>query len=118
MLLLGYSLDDDWYSPSFATKAESIPGFFIIKREIKKAISGKDFFYNDRETGKPIRCDGINNEDFFYYYKLWEDFHFLKILPEGKGTSSERRWYLDFIILFEKTHGEIENFVQVQATKN
>jgi len=114
--LLGYSVDDDYVS-DFWDKAETIPGGFIIQRELKKALTGKSFFYNN-ENGKPVRVENIDSESFLHYYFVWEDFHYTKILPHGKGTLHERKWVLDIIKIFEKAHRSVENFVEAQAYKN
>lgn len=119
-MLLGYGSDTESDSDMFETKAETLPGCNMIQREMIKAVRGKDFFINvgSGKVKKPFYIDGISDEDFFYYYNLWEDFHILKILPEGRGTSHERRWYLNFLILFEKTYEEVVNFREMQAIKN
>jgi len=75
-LLLGY-IGEEYTTSTFWDKAEDIPDGFIIQREIKKAITGQPFFYNDGNTGKPVRCDGLEMEVFNYYFQLWDDFHFL-----------------------------------------
>ena len=115
--MLGYTSGGDWYSDSFATKAESLPGCFIIQREINKAVSGEDFFYNDKETGKPIRCKAVNYEkEFIYYYRIWENFHYFG-LPHGAGWIEERQWLLDFLKVFERANKDVEFFVEMRARK-
>ena len=83
----------------------------MIQREIKKALKGDSFFYNRKSDGKPVQCDGISQEEFNYYFVLWDDFHFLKLTPQGKGTDAERRWVIDFIKMFEKIHMSVQNFI-------
>ena len=59
-------------------------------------------------TGKPVKLDGIEPEEFYYYYLFWEDFHVLKVLPHGQGTLAERRWLIDLLKIFEKNYTQIE----------
>lgn len=89
----------------------------MIQREIRKAISGKSFFYNDDETGKKVPCEPCESHVFDHYYKIWDDFHVLGILPHGKGTLSERRWVIEIIKTFEKAHGEVVNFIREKSEK-
>ena len=56
----------------------------MIQREIRKAISGKSFFYNSDEDGKKVPCEPCESHAFDHYYKIWDDFHVLGILPHGK----------------------------------
>jgi hypothetical protein len=114
--LLGYFGKDD-FSETFWDAAESLPGCFLIQREVKKAVQGENFFYNDGETGKPVRCEGITYSDLMYYVTFWDDFHYLKVLPSGRGTMSERRWLIDSIKLFEKCFLEIQNFLEDKARR-
>jgi len=114
--LLGYYSESD-FDPDMWDKAESLPGCYIIQREVKKAIAGEDFFFNDSETGKPKRVEGITHNILNEYVQLWDDFHYLKVLPHGKGTLSERRWVLDAIKALEKTFIETEFFIEEQAHK-
>ncbi len=113
---MGYSADDE-YSNDFWDKAESFPGGFIIQRELKKAVTGQPFFYNRTEDGKPVRLKGVEWEEFFHYYTIWEDFHYIKILPHGKGTLNERRWVLDIIKIFTKAFTSVENFLEAEAAR-
>jgi len=106
--LLGYFEND--LSDTFWDAAEELPDAYIIQREIKKAIRGDSFFYNRKDTGKPVPCEGIDHEEFNYYFNLWDDFHFLKLTPSGRGTNAERRWVIDFIKMFEKIHIAVNNF--------
>lgn len=111
--MLGWFAEQTFIS-DFWDKAEELPGFFMIQREIRKAISGQSFFYNDEETGKSVRVDGISVEEFNHYYLLWDDYHWLKKTPIDidKDITSERRWVLDIIKLFEKTHKEVLNYIE------
>jgi hypothetical protein len=109
--LLGWFAEQTFIS-DFWDKAEELPGCFMIQREIRKAITGQSFFYNDEESGKAVHVEGIQIADFNSYYLLWDDYHWLKTLPHGKGTLSERRWVLESIKLFEKTHKEILNYIE------
>jgi hypothetical protein len=114
---LGYlQLSDDYYSPEFATKADQLPGALIIQREIRKAAKGEDFFYNDEDTGKPMRCQGIPMEAFSYYYRIWENFHYFG-LPAGRGWQAEREWMLEFLKIFEKAHKSVLHFLEMMAMK-
>lgn len=89
----------------------------MIQREIRKAITGQSFFYNDEETGKPVKVEGISIQEFNYYYVLWDDYHWLRTLPHGQGTLAERRWVLETIKIFEKIHKETLNFMEEQQYK-
>lgn len=109
--MLGWFQEQTFIS-DFWDKAEELPGFFMIQREIKKAISGKSFFYNDDETGKSIRVEGCTTEEFNYYFLLWDDYHWLKTLPHGEGTLAERRWVLEIIKIFEKAHTEVLHYME------
>lgn len=101
----------------FWNKADSFPDGYIIHREIKKAITGKDFFYNDPQTGKPIRCEGLNYQELMYYVTFWDDFHYLNVLPHGAGTLKERRWLIDTIKMFERCYIGVQNFLEEQAMR-
>lgn len=68
---------------------------------------GKPFFYNDK-NGKPVRLEGVSIREFNYYYQIWDDWHYLRVLPHGKGTLHERRWVLDLIKIFEKVYNQIQ----------
>ena len=92
----------------FDKKAENMTNGFIIQREIRKARRGEDFFFNDPETLKPVRCQGLKWEDFLFYYRIWENWYYLKILPHGKGWLHERPWVLELIKIFIKIHKEIK----------
>jgi hypothetical protein len=105
-MLLGYGPDYKTDN-TFWNKAEEIPGGHMIQREIVNAVSGKPFFYNDPDNHKPVRLQGVNFEEFYYYYLIWEDWHGLKVLPHGKGTLAERRWVIDIIKIFEKVYDEV-----------
>lgn len=89
----------------------------MIQREIKKAVSGQSFFYNDEETGKSIHVDALTIEEFNHYYQLWDDFHWLRILPNGKGTLAERRWVLEVIKSLEKVHKETLNYMEAKSIR-
>ena len=111
------------FSESFETTENTklnpveIPNGYIIEREIKKAVTGLDFFYNDNETGKPVYLKGLTFTEFYYYYIIWEDFNILKTLPHGQGTLQEKRWVLDTIKFFEKANTQIENMLREQDAK-
>ena len=113
--MLGYF--EEKLSSSFWDAAEELPDEYIIQREIKKAINGDSFFYNRKSDGKPVQCDGIAMDEFNFYYNLWDDFHFLKLTPQGKGTDAERRWVIDFIKMFEKIHMSVNNFLGDKAQR-
>lgn len=107
-----FTTDSVWWD-----KPEEIPDGFIIQREIVKAVNEKPFFYNDAETGKPIRLDAVSFEEFNFYYQIWEDFFYLKVLPHGKGTLDERRWLIDLIKIFLKTYNSVESMIQEKAAR-
>lgn len=109
--MLGW-FQEQTFVPDFWDKAEELPGCFMIQREIKKAISGQSFFFNDDETGKKVPIDGCKPEEFNFYYLLWDDYHWLKTLPHGEGTLTERRWVLEIIKMFEKTHTEVIRYIE------
>ena len=106
--MLGY-FDTDNYSDVFWDKAEGLPGGFIIQREIKKAVSGSNFFYNDSDTGKPVRCEAVSGIEFRYYFDIWDNYHYFG-LPHGSGWGSERQWLLNFLKRMEKTFTHVDNF--------
>jgi len=114
--LLGWFQEKTFLS-DFWDKAEELPGCFMIQREIRKAITGQSFFYNDEDTGKPVRVEGISIQEFNYYYVLWDDYHWLRTLPHGQGTLAERRWVLETIKIFEKIHKETLNYMEEQQYK-
>ncbi len=115
LLLLGLLQNTD-YSDSMWDKAEQIPGGLIIQREIKKAANGQNYFINDEKTGKPIRLQSFTGEEFNYYYKLWEDFHYFG-LPHGKGSAQERRWLLEFLKAFDRAFKDVEAFIQTRELR-
>lgn len=112
---MGFYAETD-YDDDFWDKAEELPGCFIIQREIQKAVRGEDFFYNDEDTGKPVKLIGIDISVFAYYYKLWEDYHYFG-LPGGRGSSSERRWLLEHLKTFEKAYRMTKDWMQEQAQR-
>lgn len=114
-MLLGY-FDEYEYVQDFDLKAEEIPKGFIIQREIKKAIDGKDFFYQDGKTLEKVACQGVSFQDFLYYYRIWEDFHYFG-LPHGRGSVNERRWVLDIIKIFEKANQSVQVFIEDRMSK-
>ncbi len=101
---------------TFSDKAEEIPDGYIIQREIEKAVTGKPFFYND-ETGKAVYQDAVSSKEFFHYYLIWEDFHYLHVLPHGKGTLHERRWLLELLKIFEKASKQVEHLVELKMSR-
>ena len=115
-MLLGF--DSDFKTDSvWWDKPEKIPDGLIIQREIEKAVNEKPFFYNDPETGKPVRLPAVKWQEFNFYYELWDDFFYLGVLPHGKGTLDERRWLIDIIKIFQKTFKQVENMVQERAAR-
>lgn len=100
----------------FWDAAEELPGCFIIQREIKKAISGKPFFYNDGDTGKPIMCEGIQEHEIKYYVDIWDNYHYFG-LPHAGGWAEERQWLLNFLKVFERAFKDTQNFNEEQAIK-
>jgi hypothetical protein len=117
LLLLGYlDLSDSDYDNEFDTKAEELPGGYIIQREIRKAKNGSSFFFNDVETGKAVRCSPVTISDFMYYFKIWENFHFFG-LPQGKGWEAERTWLLEFLKVFERLYKAVNIFVENKMAK-
>jgi len=114
-MLLGF--DSEFKTDkTFWDKVEDLPGCFIIQREIEKAVSGKPFFINDEETKKPIRLECISQIEFYYYYQIWEDYHYFG-LPNGNGTAKERRWLLDLLKIFEKTHKQVKKFIEYKMSR-
>ena len=114
---MGYSessrndfIDDFW------DKADSIPGGYIIQREIIKAVSGEDFFYNDGDTGKPVYVAGISWYDFLYYYKIWENCKEFG-LPDGQGWIYQQKWLLEFIKIFNNTFKAVQNFTELKQAE-
>lgn len=99
----------------FWDKPEEIPGAHIIQREIVKAVSGKDFFINDEITGKPIELKAVAMEVFDYYYEIWENFHYFKILPLGKGWMNENPIILQITKAFIKAKTQVDNFLELKA---
>lgn len=114
--MLGWFVEQTFIS-DFWDKAEELPGCFMIQREIRKAITGQSFFYNDDETGKPVHVNGCQLVEFNHYYLIWDDYHWLKTLPLGRGTLAERRWVLEIIKSFEKVHKEVVNYIEEQNYK-
>lgn len=97
----------------FWDKVENFPGGFMIQRQIERAVTGKSFTIYDPDTMEPIRLQGVSWEEFYHYYQIWEDFHYFG-LPQGRGSLEERRWLLDFLKVFTKTHKEVEVFLEIR----
>lgn len=115
--MLGYlELDDDDYVSDFDTKAEEIPGAYIIQREIRKAQSGKDFFINDDDTGKPIRYSGVSWDDFVYYYKIWENYNYFGY-PYGMDWTEARTWFNEFLKSFDKVKEQCNVLIEKRMSK-
>jgi hypothetical protein len=51
-------------------------------------------------------------EEFYYYYNIWENFHFFG-LPHGNGWANEEDWLIDFLKRFEKAFIRYQNFSKV-----
>jgi hypothetical protein len=113
-LLLGWTAGSE-YIQTFWDMAEEAPGFWIIQREIKKAVSGKPFFIND-ERGKPERLEAIEYKDFIYYYRIWSNYHYFG-LPHNQGWYAERDWLLEFLKRFENAYKRVESFFEAKAIK-
>lgn len=109
-MLLGYFQDTGFVSDMMLHKAESIPGGYIIQREIGKAREGRDFFYNN-EQGKPVYCEGIKAEELNYYIEIWSNYHYFG-LPHAGGWAVERQWLLNFLKAFETAYKNTEIFIQ------
>jgi len=114
-LLLGYNSGFKTDS-TFWDKVENLPGGFMIRREIEKAVNGKPFTIFDPDTKEPLRLQAVPWEEFYYYYQLWEDFHYFG-LPHGGGTLAERRWLLDFLKVFTRTHEQVNSFLEAREIK-
>lgn len=100
----------------FWDKVEDICGFYMIQREISKAVNGQSFFINNEDTKKPEYYEPIDYTIFIYYYNLWENFHYFG-LPHGKGWIDEREWLLNFLKVFENAYNVVQNFIELKGLK-
>jgi hypothetical protein len=104
-----------YYSRIFWDLAEECPGFWIIQREIKKAVSGQDFFIND-ERGKPKRLSGIDYQEFIYYYDLWDNFHYFGY-PNSLDWTEAKTWFNTILKRFENAYNRTQDFIIAKANR-
>lgn len=104
------------YNEMFWDAVEELPGCFMIQREIKKAITGQPFFFNDGDTGKPVQCEAVQEYEMKYYLDIWDNFHHFG-LPHATGWSSERQWLLNFLKMFENAFKSVQYYNEQQAYK-
>lgn len=88
----------------------------MIQQQIENAVNGLPFTVYDPDTKEPIRLQAVLREEFYHYYQIWEDFHYFG-LPHGRGSSKERRWLLDFLKVFTRTHKQVESFLEMREIK-
>lgn len=105
------------HDPTFWDMARDISGAVIIEREITKAAGGEAYFINDIETGKPEHMPAVDFAVFYYYYELWENFHYFGY-PHGMDWTDDRhRWFNKILKLFENTYIGVQNHLDAQAVK-
>jgi hypothetical protein len=107
----GFKSDD-----TFWDKAEELPGCFIIQRELEKALSGKPFFVNSNETGKPDKLPAVDYSDFLYYYELWDNFHYFGY-PQNMDWTESPKWFNDVLKYFENSFIQVQNMIEEKAIK-
>lgn len=90
------------------TDPEQLPsGRFVLIRDIRKALDGKEFMYFDPTGGKGKTVSGMNEADRNSYYVIFDRFKKFG-LPHGKGWIHELPWVIDFLSFMEDTYNMIE----------
>jgi len=104
-------LTDDFFSDEF----EELPGGWLIEYgELKKARDREKFRIRDGNGDyQEVESDW---EGFFYYFQIWENFHFFG-LPHGGGWANESPWLIEVLKLFERAYSSIEAFRIKKSSK-
>ena len=105
----------------FWDSAEKLPNdYFIIQREITKAVSGKKYFinkfYDGSDKAKPEHLPAIEYGEFFEYYELWENFHYFGY-PQGLSWLDARPWFNTVLKRFENAYIQVQNMKDEAALK-
>lgn len=106
----------------FWDSAEKLPNdYFIIQREITKAVSGKKYFinkfYDGSDKAKPEHLPAIEYGEFFEYYELWENFHYFGY-PQGLSWLDARPWFNTVLKRFENAYIQVQNMKDEAAFKS
>lgn len=106
----------------FWDSAEKLPNdYFIIQREITKAVSGKKYFinkfYDGSDRAKPEHLPAIEYGEFFEYYELWENFHYFGY-PQGLSWLDARPWFNTVLKRFENAYIQVQNMKDEAALKS
>ena len=115
LLLLGFGPGEN-YGGSMWDAAEELPEFYIIRREIGKAVTGQDFFANAKETGKPEYFQAIKYETFRHYYDMWDDFHYFGY-PNKLDWRDAAQWFNTILKRFENAYKKIEFLIEEKAMR-
>jgi hypothetical protein len=88
-----------------------LPGDWSIQyKEVAKFFEGEEFVIDDDNTGREYRCQ-IEWVHYCYYYEIWENWHELKLLPNGTGNwLDELPWVIDLIKFFNRLYSELETY--------
>lgn len=105
----------------FWDSAEKLPNnYFIIQREIQKAVSGEKFFvhkFDDGESSaKPEHLPAMPYVEFIEYYELWENFHYFGY-PQGLSWLEACPWFNAILKRFENTYTQVQNMKDEAAMK-
>ena len=95
----------DFNNDDFLLSAVQIPQGAIIQREIKKALSGEKFFYNDKK-GAPVDCEECSEEVLNYYLDLYQKIKHIG-MPHGAGWLDEPEWISDFYVYMAVTEKNV-----------
>jgi hypothetical protein len=59
------------------------------------------------------KCQAIPFNDFWYYYQLWDDFHYFGL--KNGIPAKEQAWYLDWIKSCQRWHEQCKNYAANQT---
>ncbi|MHA1170411.1 MAG: hypothetical protein ACTSRU_21495 [Candidatus Hodarchaeales archaeon] len=83
-------------------------GWYIIPRDIGRALKGEDFSYYPG-VGKPIKVEAVQPFEFHHHMEIFSNYEEFG-LPHGKGWLDERPCFLTFITDMKSYKTEILNW--------
>ena len=98
---MGYSGAN--FEDIFSDKIEQLPGEILIEQqEIQRALSGECF--KVIESSGDEWLPSISANDFLQCLQLWDDYHYLGLIP------SQKRSVLEVIKIGEKARRDVESW--------
>jgi len=106
---------EDFKNDDFSLAAVEIPQGSIIQREIRKALNGEKFFYND-ENGKPVDCEECSEEVFSQYLSFFQKLKYIG-MPHGQGWLNEPEWVSVFFVFMTITEKNVMTWAENKEYK-